>query len=116
MAFSDPQSITVNAVAQSMPLVQRQAQGAVYRTADEAYTFSVGHTEGKRRRRLVRVDHKKTAADPLTAQNAQVSASIQFIIDEPTWGYTDAELKDISLGLTAWLTSANILKVLGGES
>lgn len=114
--FVDPLSITVNAVAVPLPKISSGDKQSVYRSADEAYTVTISHLEKARRRRLVRIDHKKAAADPLSAQTAQVSASIQFIIDEPSFGYDDAQLKDISLGLTGFLTSANLIKVLQGES
>jgi hypothetical protein len=114
--LADPQSITVNSVAQSLPTVSRGSDTSTYRSADEAYSFTISHQYGKRRRRLISLDHKKVAADPLSAVNAQVSAGFRVVIDEPLFGYSDAELKDILLGLTAWLTSANVLKVVAGES
>jgi hypothetical protein len=41
---------------------------------------------------------------------------VSFKIDAPVVGYTAAQLEDLSLALAGWLTSANVLKVLGGET
>lgn len=38
------------------------------------------------------------------------------VIDAPPTGFTNTELGDIVQALVAWSTSANIAKVLGGES
>lgn len=114
--LTDPQSVTVNAVAQSLPAISREELASLYRKDDGSYTLKISHAEGSRNRRVVRLEHTKVATDPLTAQNATVGMSTYLVIDAPPWGYTNTELKDIVLGLTGWLTSANVLKVLGGES
>ena len=115
--FADPQSITVNAVAQSLPAIERNGQSSVYQKDDKAYKLTVAHAFGKRNRFTVRIDTNKIAADPLaSANNLQYSSSAYMVIDGPTIGYTNAELKDIALALAGWCTSANLLKVLGGET
>jgi hypothetical protein len=38
------------------------------------------------------------------------------VIDAPIAGFTNAEIEDDVAGLVGWLTPANVLKVLGGES
>lgn len=114
--FTDPQSVTVNSVPQSLPAISREELASLYRKDDGSYTLKISHQEGARNRRVVRIEHTKTATDPLTAQNATVGMSVYMVIDAPPWGYTNTELKDIALGLTGWASSANILKVLGGES
>lgn len=114
--LADPQSVTVNAVAQSLPAVARKELASEYRKDDGSYALIISHAEGKRNRRVVRLENRKIATDPLTAENAEFSMSTYLVIDTPPVGYTNTELKDIVLGLTAWLTSANVLKVLGGES
>ncbi len=114
--LADPQSVTVNAVAQSLPAISREDLSSVYRTADGVYTLSIANTEGKRNRRVVRLNHRKIAADPLTADNVEYTFSTYLVIDSPPVGYTITEMKDMILGLTGWLTSTNVTKVLGGES
>lgn len=116
--FADPQSITVNAVAQSLPAVSRNNDSSTYRKDDGAFTLRVFNTfKPERNRFTVRVDAQKIAADPLASANNKVyTSSVYFVMDKPVAGYTNAEIKDIALALTAWATSANLLKVLGGET
>lgn len=114
--FADPQSVTVNAVAQSLPRIKVVGMTSLYRKDDGSYELEIGHDEKNRNRRVARINHRKIAADPLTADNTEYTMSTYLVIDTPTVGYTNTELKDIVLGLTGWLTSANVLKVLGGEN
>lgn len=114
--FADPQSVTVNAVAQSLPAIRREDTSSTYRKDDASHTLRISHEEKKRNRRTVRLEHRKIAADPLTSQNAEFGFTCYLVMDAPPVGYTATEMKDLVLGLTGWLTSANVLKVLGGES
>jgi len=71
----------------------------------------------ERNRFTVRVDANKVSADPLTTANNRVySQSCYIVFDKPVAGYSNAETQQLVSALTAWLTSANILKVLGGET
>lgn len=116
--FSDPQSVTVNAVAQSLPAVSREGKKSVYVKVDGSYTLTISHdVTAKRERHLVRLDHRKTVADPLTpANNVDVQSSCYMVFDQPITGFSDTELKDDAVGLITWLSAANIAKVLGLES
>lgn len=117
MSFADPQSITVNAVAQSLPTISRERLLSQYRKDDGTYNLKIQHQEGKRNRRTVRLDFQKVAANPFEpALNEKFTGSVYLVVDAPPTGYTNTEIKDITLGLTGWLSSANVLKVLGGES
>lgn len=120
MAFNDPQSITINAVANSLPRVSVGQNQSTYKSADGSVQLVITHTYGKRVRRTVRLDHSKIAADPLQpGTNRPYSMSSYLVIDTPATGYTSAEIKQIVDGLTAYLTAstgANVTKVLGGES
>lgn len=118
--FSDPQSITINAVAQSLPRTSIDKSSSVYTKDDGNVKLSVAHAYGKRVRRTARVDFRKTAADPLfPAQNTPYSMSCYIVADVPTTGFTITEQKQIVDALAAWLTAstgANVTKLLGGES
>jgi len=117
MAFADPQSVTVNAVAKSLPRISSATGKSVYRLDTGDYALSVTQSEGKRNRRTVRLDFQKIAANPFdSTKNDKFTGSVIFVIDCPVIGFTNTEVKDNALGLTGWLTSANILKVLGGEN
>lgn len=115
--YADPQSITINAVPISLPRVSVGTNEATYRSADEVVQMRISHQSSKgRKRRMVRVDKTVIAADPLTAENASQKAGIYLVIDEPSFGFSDADLDYVVDGLIAWLSSANIAKLLGGES
>jgi hypothetical protein len=119
--LSDPQSITVNAVAQSLPAVSRSANSSTYQKDDATYKLGISHSYGKTRtRRVVRVDAKKISADPLVAaQNLEYKFVAYLVIDEPITGYSVTERKDIIVAIADWLkasTNANTIAVLGGQS
>lgn len=116
--FTDPQTVTVNAVAQTLAAISRETQKSVYREDIGEYELVISHQENaKRDRRVVRLNRVITTTDPfIPANNVEVSHSVYLVIDAPVAGFTMTELKDDVLGLVGWLTSANVLKVLGGES
>lgn len=119
MALSDPQSVTVNAVAQSLPRIASNGASSEYQKEDASYKLVVSRNVGKRRRYMIRLDARKIAADPLaSANNREYTAAAYIVIDAPLTGlgYTNTELKDIALGLTGWASSANLLKVVGNEN
>ncbi|DAD50155.1 coat protein [ssRNA phage Zoerhiza.2_17] len=116
--FSDPQSITVNSVAQSLPAISRNGDNSVYQKDDATYKMTIAHQYKTERTRVtVRVDANKTAADPLVSANNRIySQSAYIVIDKPAVGYSNTEAQQLASALTAWATSANLLKVLGGET
>jgi len=120
MAFADPQSVTINAIAQSLPRVSSGDGTGVFRKDDGLVSLSVSHTYGKRTRRLIRLDHAKIAADPLMASiNVRLNAAVYLVIDTPQTGYTVAEAKQLVDALTAYLTAssgARATQLLGGEN
>lgn len=120
MAFADPQSLTINTVANSLPRVSVDKNASTYSKDDGNVKLTVSSAYGKRTRRTARVDFRKTAADPLfPSQNAPYSMSTYIVADVPVTGFTITEQKQIIDALTAWLTAssgANITKLLGGES
>lgn len=115
--FTDPQSVTVNSVAQSMPRIKVGATDSTYRTADGNFQLRISHQSTKARaRRMVRLDQSKIATDPLTTNNVSVSAGVYIVVDEPLVGFTDAELDYLVDALVGWLSAGNIAKLLGSES
>lgn len=119
MAFADPQTVTINAVAQTMPRTGSGINSGTFSTNDGTVKLTVSHAYGKRNRRTIRIDHSKIAADPLTSENVEFSMSSYLVVDVPPRGYTVTEAKQVVDGLVAYLaasTGANITKLLGGES
>jgi len=118
--YADPQSVTVNAVAQSLPRTSSGATSGKFQTAEGDYQLTISHQLGKTTRRMIRLDHKKTAQDPLfPAQNTPYAAGVHLVVTEPEVGYTNAELKLIIDGFLAYLqasSGAAVSKLLGGET
>jgi hypothetical protein len=120
MAFADPQSVTINAVAQSLPRISSEKNAGIFQKDDTTVKLSISHTYGSRNRRLMRLDHSKIAADPLVAStNVRLSMSAYLVVDVPATGYTVAEAKQVVDGLVAYLTAssgARVTQLLGGEN
>lgn len=118
MAFTDPQSITINAVPYSLPRTASSPSG-VFTNPEQTVKVTVSHQTGRRTRRALRVDFSKIASDPLTAENAEFSMSATLVVDIPNRGLTVTEQKQVVDGLTAYLTAssgASVTRLLGGES
>jgi hypothetical protein len=120
MSFADPQSVTINAVANSLPRTSSGVNAGVFTKDDGAVKLSVAHAYGKRTRRTLRIDHTKLVADPLLpAANTRYSMSTYIVVDVPVAGYSVAEAKQVVDGLTAYLTAssgARVTQLLGGEN
>lgn len=119
MAFSDPQSLTINSVANSLPRTGITANSGAFTSADGTVKLSISHQNGKRNRHVIRVDHNKVAADPfISSQNTKFSMSAYVVIDVPATGYSVTEAKQVADALAGYLTATsggNITRVLGGE-
>lgn len=120
MALSDPQSVTINAVAVSLPRTSNGVNSGVYTSNDGTVKESVSHQYGKRNRHLFRIDHSKIAADPLiSSQNIKHSMSFYIVADVPVTGYTVVEAKQVIDGFITQLNASSgalITKFLGGEN
>lgn len=117
MAFADPQSITVNAVAQSMPRIETSGLTSKYSKDDETFRLTISHTKsGDRIRSMVRVDQRAVVADPLTAVNDYEDLGVYLVIDRPEVGFTSTQVDYVVQALKTWLTNANVIKIFGRES
>jgi hypothetical protein len=120
MAFADPQSIKISGVTTSLPRVSTGKFESVYESSDGLIKLSAATSNGKRIRRVIRVDLSKVTADPfIPAQNVEVSTSIYLVFDEPLAGFTNADLKALYDGFIEALqagSSVLITKLLGSES
>lgn len=114
--LSDPQSVTINSVATSLPRTSQGATVNVYSSADGNTSMTTKqNTTASRFRREVRLSQKKIAADPISAVNKEIGLSVYLVIDEPRAGFTDTEIGYLIDALKAWLTPTNYNKVLGNE-
>lgn len=120
MAFADPQSVTINAVANTLPRTGSGVTSGTFTKDDGNVKLEVSHNYGKRNRRQIKLTHRKVAADPLlSGANVQYSMSTYIVVDTPVVGYTVAEAKQIVDALTAYLTAstgARVTQLLGGEN
>jgi hypothetical protein len=120
MSFADPQSVTINAVAISLPRTSSGVNSGTFTSADGNSRLSVSHAYGKRTRRTIRLDVSKVAADPLLpTQNVKLSTSVYLVVDAPVAGFTNTELKQNIDGFIAALSASSVAKItqlLGGEN
>lgn len=120
MAFADPQTVTINAVANTLPRTSSGLATGVFTKDDGTVKESVSHAYGKRTRHSLRIDFQKIAPNPLiSAQNILYSMSTYVVVDVPVTGFTVAEQKQIVDALTLYLTASSgskVTQLLGGEN
>lgn len=115
--FADPQSVTVNAVAQSMARVLISGSSATYQKADASFKLMISHLKSKGRiRSMARIDQIAVVPDPLTAVNDYETLSFYFVIDRPEVGFSSTQVDQLATGLKSWLDSTALGKLYGGES
>jgi len=116
--FSDPQSLTVATVAQSMPRIETSGQKSTYQKADQTFTFQISHqaTSGNRVRSMVRVDQRAVVPDPLTSVNDYENLGVYLVIDRPLAGFSSTQVNDVVQALKTWLDSTAVGKLYGRES
>jgi len=115
--FADPQSITVNSVAQSLPRVLIDGSRAVYKKSDESFTLSISHqvTKDKRIRSTARFEQRGIVTNPLDSSNDYDTQSISVQLDRPNYGFSMAQVEQLVAAFTAWLTVGNVDKIYGQE-
>lgn len=117
MAFADPQVVTVNAVAQSMPRTSTKDLSSTYQKADGSFKLTISHTlSGDRQRSMARIDQRAVVADPLTAVNDYETLSFYFVIDRPIYGFSQTQVDQLIAGLKTWLDTTASGKMFGTES
>lgn len=116
--FADPQSVTINAIAQSMPRVSQKDRSAVYMKGDQSYTLTISHTAGSKGhvRSLVRLDQRAVVTNPLDSTNDYDTMSFYVVLDRPTYGFTQVQAEQLVAGFNAWLSTGNVDKLWGQES
>lgn len=114
--LSDPQSVTINSVAQSLPLIKDADTERTYQSADGVYQLvTKQNTTTNRFRREARLVKNAVIVDPISGLSTQGSFSVYIVIDEPKFGFADSELKQVIDGLKSFMTSTIQDKLLGGE-
>lgn len=122
MAFSDPQTITVNAIANTLPRVGSGMGEGKFSKDDGNVVLTIRQrvTSKGRKQTSLRFDFAKVGVDPFNGTlNARYGESYTFSVDRGAVGYTNAESMLNANGVTLFLTSsagANLLRLIGGES
>jgi len=116
--FSEPQTITVNAVPFALARVSMGDHSGSFSSADGLTTLQISHDLRKRNRRVVRFVQSKISADPFVADvNRKVNIACTLTIDSDPNGYSSTDVENVAQGLVNFLDTAGILtKVAGGES
>lgn len=114
--FADPQTLSVNSTNTAFAKTKVGQSESTFTNAAETHAFTLKQNQTKGRfRREVRISQQKVAADPISAVNQAVGASVYLVIDEPKFGFSNAELEQLWATLVAFGTSANLNKLLNGE-
>nr|QDH89515.1 MAG: hypothetical protein H4Bulk461479_000002 [Leviviridae sp.] len=120
MALSDPQTVTVATIAQTLARTSSGPDKGAFRKEDGSYALRVEHTYAKRTRHFARLDYRKVAPDPLMpSTNVPYNMGVYLVVDAPPVGFTNAELKFVVDGFLAYLNASSgavVTKILGGES
>jgi hypothetical protein len=119
--ITDPQVITVNAVAQSMPRILSEGSHSTYQKSDLTYGLDVRHRAVSRDKKkrvvsLVTFSQRKIVADPLTSVNDYESISWSVQLDRPEVGFSSTECDQMWAGLKAWYDTTMVGKIFGRES
>lgn len=117
--LTDPQSLTINAVAKSLARINQDNQSSVYRlrSSTDELVFTVKHSDGKiaggqvGEGHVIKVEYTVFA----TSTTPEYRLATWAVIQNPD-GMDLALVKNHVLGLVGWLTGANIDKILNGES
>lgn len=117
--LADPQSITIDGTAISLPRVLTGTREGLF--ADASTQISTESTaKNGRIRSVTRLTQTKVTSDPLVgATNIVVSDAISLTINRPTQGFSDDEVVKQITGFIAWLTAgtnANLKKIVAGEN
>lgn len=115
--FTDPQVVTVNSVAKSMPRLLFDGLSSSYATADGLFKFKISHQKSNKRiRSMARIDQRAIVADPLTAENDYETLGVYLVIDRPEVGFSSTQVEQLITGFKTWLDATMIGKLYGQEA
>jgi hypothetical protein len=120
MALVDPVVITIGGTPYSHARTLVSGRQSQYEVADGNRKFTVSHeVDSKNNKRgeshLVKLTQRKLTTNPLINLQEWVEGHVWTVIKQPSNGFTDTELKDMLVGLNAYLTATIIDKILGNE-
>lgn len=93
--LADPQSVTVNAVAISLPKVVANPTSSVFASSDATLKLSTSQQSGKKLRSLIRLDQTKISTNPLSDVKLSTGAAVYLVIERDRIGFTTTDLLNI---------------------
>jgi hypothetical protein len=117
VALADPQSVTISGSAVPLPRTGLSLDKGTFTDASRQTELSVLHSTGRRTRHTIKVQKTAVVSDPLVpSTNQNVSYSAHIVLDMPKNGVSSEDVIALGNALVAWASSANLTKVVGGES
>lgn len=114
--LADPQTLTINGVAHTENKIEVAGTKSIYSNSDGSVKMTVSHqASGDRIRRMVRVDQRKIAADPISSVNDYETLGVYLVIDRPIAGFSILEVDYVVQALKTWLSTATVTKVEEGQ-
>lgn len=118
--LADPQSITIDGTAHSLPRVLTGTELGRFVSADAATSLEIETQSKGRRRTVARLRIRKVTSDPLVSTtNVRVDDTVALTINRPIDGFSDSEIEKQVAGFITWLTAssnANLKKIIAGEN
>lgn len=118
MSFTDPQSITVNAVAKSLVRINQDGYSSEYflREALGEYTFKIRNTSFLRDGQTI--DRHNVEVTQTIYATTTVPALVRkaYTVIEHSRSDTAADAVFLGLALAGWMTSPNLTKLVNRES
>ena len=117
--FAEPLTVTIDGVANNLPRVTMEKFRSGWGDPSGDVSATIAHSFNGNEQSMVRVDLKKVTADPLNpGSNIPVQASAWVVVRAPSnqFGFTDAELVNLTKGLRSLITDAFLAQLLRKES
>lgn len=121
MAFADPQTVTIDGTASTLPRVYEKENVGSFTgpNKDVEMVIRPTLTKAMRRHQVVQLKVAKNATDPISGFVKRVESTMSLVLDAPVAGFSDAELTSALSGLITWATTgtnANLKKFVAGEN
>lgn len=115
--FTDPITLTLSGVSQSLPRISNDKTSATYQKSDSNLALIISHQDAsqQRVRTMVKLMQRFIVPDPLTAVNDYETLGIHLVIDRPEAGLSSAQIDAAVQSLKAFLTTGNVEKMIGRE-
>lgn len=119
MALADPQSVTINGTAISLPRVLTGTEQGKFVAADGLTTVTVDPSISSRsKRQSLRINQRKVMTDPLVSTtNVVKGITVTLNVQRDLDGYSDADAKKVLTGFLTWAQSAGVVDAfLSGQN